>query len=61
MDFNASWKCDKCGENRICDDEDLAGIENNLATRLDDNENDIKVNCKFSFSCLNTGIPQYKY
>ena len=43
MDFSAKWKCDKCGENRMWDDEDLAGIENTLASRLDDNENDIKV------------------
>jgi hypothetical protein len=33
----------KCGQNRMWDDEDLAGIENSLASRLDDNENDIKV------------------
>ena len=49
MDFSASWKCDKCGENRMWDDKDLAGIENNLATRLDDNENDIKVIWKLHF------------
>ena len=43
MDYSAKWKCDKCGENRMWDNEDLAGIENNLASRLDDNEHDIKV------------------
>ena len=43
MDSSAKWKCDKCGENRMWNNEDLAGIENNLASRLDDNENDIKV------------------
>ena len=43
MDFNARWACDKCSESRKWDEEDLAGIENNLASLLDDNENDIKV------------------
>ena len=43
MDFNATWKCDKCGEVRRWEDDDLAGIENNLSSRLDDNEKDIKV------------------
>ena len=43
IDFNAAWKCDKCGEVRRWEDDDLAGIENNLSSRLDDNEKDIKV------------------
>ena len=43
MEFKAKWACDKCGENRKWENEDLAGIENNLASLLDDNENDIKV------------------
>ena len=43
MDFNATWKCDKCGDVRRWNDDDLAGIENSLSSRLDDNEKDIKV------------------
>ena len=43
IDFAAAWNCDKCGEVRRWQDDDLAGIENELSTRLDDNENDIKV------------------
>ena len=43
MDFNAAWNCDKCGEVRRWEDNDLSGIENTLSARLDDNEDDIKV------------------
>ncbi len=43
MDFDAEWLCEKCGTKRKWNDEDLAGIENPLAARLDDNQNDIKV------------------
>ena len=43
IDFNATWKCDKCGDVRRWNDDDLAGIENSLSSRLDDNEKDIKV------------------
>ena len=43
IDFTAAWNCDKCGEVRRWEDDDLAGIENELSSRLDDNEKDIKV------------------
>lgn len=43
LKFEAEWLCEKCGAKRKWDGEDLAGIENSLAARLDDNENDIKV------------------
>ena len=53
MDFNATWKCDKCGDVRRWDDDDLAGIENSLSSRLDDNEKDIKVRKYLMSSYLN--------
>ena len=43
LDFDATWKCDKCGKTTKWDQNGLAGIENDLSSRLDDNENDIKV------------------
>ena len=43
LDFEATWKCDKCGKTTKWDQNGLAGIENDLSSRLDDNENDIKV------------------
>ena len=43
LDFVATWKCDKCGKTTKWDQNGLAGIENDLSSRLDDNENDIKV------------------
>ena len=49
--FDADWICDKCGTKRKWNNDDLAGIENNLSERLDDNENDIKVNNNNSCAC----------
>ena len=43
LDFDATWKCDKCSKTTKWDQNGLAGIENDLSSRLDDNENDIKV------------------
>ena len=43
LDFDATWKCDKCGKTTKWDQNGLAGIEKDLSSRLDDNENDIKV------------------
>lgn len=44
LDYGAPWACQTCGDRREWNQQDLAGIEEGLSERLDDNKNDIKCN-----------------